>query len=432
MKKILNLLLVSFPIIAASQTQTENYIKTTTYKEPTASSITNPTALEASQSITYFDGLGRPIQQVAHQQSPAGKDIVTPIEYDAFGRQPKDYLPYASSAAASLNYKTTALTDVGIFYNTATYESTLNPYSQKEFEASPLNRVMKQAAPGNDWKLGNGHEIRFEYQTNSNADHVRRFGVSFIGGNTENPYLEDEGIYDPSELYKTITKDENWQSSQTFPNNHTTEEFKDKQGRIILKRTFDAEKWHDTYYVYDDFGNLTYVLPPKTLTYSLVQSIAGQTYLLDTNKDGISILVSGGYSEVYIGQFAHQIGKFILNLFADGFTSDKLKSGKIVDLNFTPNLPNMSLGDFMVQDIYGNMVVGGIAYIQDGDLYISSTGVDMYPNSDGYFQFEIVRNLSDFQSSYAPGLDRTTLNDLIYQYRYDKRNRLIEKKLPGK
>ncbi|WP_223150944.1 DUF6443 domain-containing protein, partial [Flavobacterium ajazii] len=432
MKKILNLLLVSFPIIAASQTQTENYIKTTTYKEPTASSITNPTALEASQSITYFDGLGRPIQQVAHQQSPAGKDIVTPIEYDAFGRQEKEYLPYVPNTAASLNYKTTALTDIGTFYNTATYESTLNPYSQKEFEASPLNRILKQAAPGNDWKLGNGHEIRLDYQTNTNTDQVKRFEVSFIGGNTENPYLEDKGIYDPSELYKTITKDENWQSNQAYPNDHTTEEFKDKEGRVVLKRTFDAGKWLDTYYVYDDYGNLTYVLPPKVFTYnSITQAYLGQSSYSDSYVDGISFFIDDQYAELNITQQGQ--GNLSYYFYAYGFTpGSPLKSGKIASLDFSPNLPDISLGNITSLDINGNSIVVGTAYIQNGDLYFSSTGAGVYPENEEFW-FSSSLNIADFQSSYtAPGLNRSTLNDLIYQYRYDKRNRLIEKKLPGK
>jgi len=61
------------------------------------------------------------------------------------------------------------------------------------------------------------------------------------------------------QLFKTITKDENYSHGK----NHTTEEFKDVQGKVILKRTYNNNTPHNTYYVYDDFGNLTYVLPPK-------------------------------------------------------------------------------------------------------------------------------------------------------------------------
>ena len=68
-----------------SQSTNQNHIKTTTYKVATTTSITNPTPQQAVVSVGYYDGLGRPIQQIAHQQSHSGKDIVTHIEYDAFG-----------------------------------------------------------------------------------------------------------------------------------------------------------------------------------------------------------------------------------------------------------------------------------------------------------------------------------------------------------
>ena len=41
-------------------------------------------------STTYIDGLGRPVQTVIRQESPLKRDIIQPIEYDAFGRQVKD------------------------------------------------------------------------------------------------------------------------------------------------------------------------------------------------------------------------------------------------------------------------------------------------------------------------------------------------------
>ncbi|WP_304529400.1 RHS repeat-associated core domain-containing protein, partial [Aquimarina spinulae] len=82
--------------------------------------------------------------------------------------------------------------------------------------------------------------------------------------------LVQDGFYPANQLYVTITKDENWTAADGH--NHTTKEYKDKQGRVILKRTFanvgapSVVEAHDTYYVYDRFGNLTYVIPPKVTT----------------------------------------------------------------------------------------------------------------------------------------------------------------------
>ncbi|WP_222984569.1 DUF6443 domain-containing protein [Flagellimonas meishanensis] len=248
----------------------DNYVYVRSYQEPKTAAfpdyfVSNDTLI---QQITYFDGLGRPIQQIGMEQSPAYNDVVTHTEYDDFGRLEKEHLPYASSEGTIGSYKINALSDIILWYNTSTYENTANPFSQKELEASPLNRVLKQAAPGNDWALGQGHEIQFEYQTNAVDDDVRQFEVTTnFANNTYTPSLTEDSAgleYTEGELYKTITYDENHTSGK----NHSTEEFTDKQGRVVLKRTYadvgaQTEVRHDTYYVYDDYGNLSYVLPPK-------------------------------------------------------------------------------------------------------------------------------------------------------------------------
>jgi RHS repeat-associated protein len=255
---------------------TQNYVHKIVYKkgylESALGSVSNNDKIE---TISYYDGLGRPTQSVAVRQG--GKDalnydtdIVVPIEYDAYGRQVKDYLPFYSSTNNG-KYDTGAITNIyGYYENKYSTEMTVgnsNPYSQKELEASPLNRVLKQAAPGEAWKLGNGHEIEFAYQTN-NATDVRLYTVSLsYANNTYIPTLQGgSSYYTAGELYKTITYDENHNGNTKL---HTTEEFKDKQGRVLLKRTYAAISStvtaHDTYYVYDDYGNLTYVLPPKVI-----------------------------------------------------------------------------------------------------------------------------------------------------------------------
>lgn len=280
MRKLLYTLaavLVSHSLMA--QSTTENYIKSTTYHVETtdgehmAGTATDLAPEDKIESLTYFDGLGRPYQSISARSGGQGQDIITPFVYDSFGRQVKDYLPF-SRTGSSLLMESSLLPDANgnvpvldAFYGTRFPNEwgtgdTPNPFSQKELEASPLNRLMEQAAPGRDWALGNGHTIKFGYGTNATGE-VRLFRVTFLSGNTEAPQLAYDGHYTANELYKTITKDENWTSGT----DHTTEEFKDKQGRVLLKRTYaqvnGTSTPHDTHYIYDDYGNLTYVLSPE-------------------------------------------------------------------------------------------------------------------------------------------------------------------------
>ncbi|MBG6133765.1 RHS repeat-associated protein, partial [Aquimarina sp. EL_43] len=243
----------------------------------------------AIEGITYYDGLGRPIQERAIQASPGGNDIVTHITYDAYGRQAKQYLPFESDKTIGSYQNVDINMDINQYYN-STYandfigidanHNDFNAYSESVYEASPLNRVLEQGAPGKAWKADRtsdtDHTIKFDWDTNV-ANEVVYFKVNFATPtNTENPGLVKDGYYAAGQLYVTITKDENW--TPASGNLHTTKEYKDKQGRVVLKRTFASTssatgstgsatpEAHDTYYVYDKYGNLTYVIPPKVTT----------------------------------------------------------------------------------------------------------------------------------------------------------------------
>ncbi|MDY8137076.1 DUF6443 domain-containing protein [Aquimarina sp. 2201CG5-10] len=254
----------------------ENYVYTIV-PQKAVSDIANLTKNEdAIKNITYFDGLGRAKQAIAINQSSSEKDIVTHIEYDDLGRQNKEYLPYPSLSSGG-GIKTGTKNATQAYYKTAysqdfpgiTDINLITSYSEKEFDNSPLNRVTKQAAPGTDWQLGNGHEIEFEYNTNS-LQEVRKYAVTTVlTGTTYIPSLQDNDThYGVGTLYKMITKDEN--HTDASGKLHTTAEFKNKQGQVVLKRTYakvnNIVTDHDTYYVYDDYGNLTYVIPPKVNT----------------------------------------------------------------------------------------------------------------------------------------------------------------------
>ncbi len=247
----------------------ENYVFTRGFQTGMAS-FNSGTAKEGDvlEQITYFDGLGRPMQQLAIKSAPDKEDLLVHMEYDPYGRQEKEWLPYHEPTGSLGTYRGDKATATQQYYQTeyaadfsGLTTANVNAYSQKEFEHSELNRPLKQGAPGKDWKVGNGHEIEFAYEGNA-ANEVRRFNVTLtFANNTYTPTLVQNGHYAPGELYKTVTRDENHDSGA----DHTTEEFTDKLGRVVLKRTHNSGD-HDTYYVYDDYGNLSYVLPPKVTT----------------------------------------------------------------------------------------------------------------------------------------------------------------------
>ncbi|WP_128414704.1 DUF6443 domain-containing protein [Flavobacterium sp. Root901] len=260
--------------ITAQSFSDDNFIYVVSPKKPVSASALNALKKEEKvQKVTYFDGLGRPIQTTAIGTGGDGSDIITPVEYDNYGRQIKEYLPYTlsnSTLSYPLMSMTASLSSLGTLYNTAKYEYTTNPYSEQQLEASPLNRVLKQAAPGTSWEMGKGHEIKLDYQSNVAAE-VRFFKAVTVWNTANELYdisLSDAGTYAEGELYKNLVYDEN----AAVPLSETSGciiEFKNKEGQLVLKRTYGkvgagaVNEKHDTYYVYDIYGNLTYVITPK-------------------------------------------------------------------------------------------------------------------------------------------------------------------------
>ncbi|SFW76217.1 RHS repeat-associated core domain-containing protein [Sinomicrobium oceani] len=258
---------ISDAYIPLAISNTENYILTRSYQMGLTSSAGITENKDVIDKVIYYDGLGRPKQEVAVRASNDKHDIITHIEYDSYGRQVKEYLPYRAGQNKG-QFNGSALSQTNSFYDTTKYENTTNPYTEKVFEPSPLNVVEEIAPPGVPWKADpsrdSDHTIKYKHTTNANEE-VRLYEVSLTSDFT--PSLVASGYYTSRELYVTITKDENWQPADG--DNRTTKEYKDKQGRIVLKRTYNSGA-HDTYYVYDDYGNLTYVLPPKVNTGSSI------------------------------------------------------------------------------------------------------------------------------------------------------------------
>lgn len=250
--------------------------------------ITNDAQVEAAsiqeKSVKYdfVDGLGRPIQSVALKQSPSQADIVQAVAYDEFGRETVKYLPFASGNDGWYKFD---FRPVGPFYGSSLnphYQfyagankvaADQKPYAVSILEHGPLNRVIEQGSPGTDFQpdsnhgyTSTDHTVKKDYQTNS-ATEVLRWTYTAPNGSYPMGMVSAGSVaaptyYAANQLAKTKTKDE--EGNEVI-------EYTDKQGRIVLKRVqavagtpaITDTNYASTYYVYDDLGQLVYVIPPE-------------------------------------------------------------------------------------------------------------------------------------------------------------------------
>ncbi|MFT3994616.1 MAG: DUF6443 domain-containing protein, partial [Dysgonomonas sp.] len=291
---------------ASDKTENKNYIKTRTY--------TNDENTNYLDNIGYLDGLGRAVQTVQKGITPSKKDLVIIQEYDKFGRDDKTWLP-VPYAANGLFVDPIIIKHIS---QSSIYNDS-NPYNETIYDNSPLNQIVNQISAGKEWYI-NGKSIRTEYGTNlgsstSSVLTLTETDKDILGGaylacnqiilkpgfsfkatpekslilyidpsqcnqtqtisqtSVENSKLNNlnsgfltcinysitgiqltrKGYYAQGELYVTLKEDEDGNISL---------EFKDKLNQIVLNRQINGTEKYDTYYVYDNNGNLRYVLPP--------------------------------------------------------------------------------------------------------------------------------------------------------------------------
>jgi len=193
------------------------------------------------QTVTYANGFGQPMQQVAVQAGPGQQDIIQHVGYAGEATAAQTYLPFPVPAQNKTpgTYEQNAVTQLTAYYVT---KGGL-PYTTTTSEASPLGRPLDQTQAGLDWA---GHTNNVEYDVNeSNEVHMWE---GFDGTQ----------FYPPGQLSKEVRRD---------PDNRETQIYKDQFGRVVLQRkvTTTANAPLDTYNLYDAAGRLQAVVPPAAV-----------------------------------------------------------------------------------------------------------------------------------------------------------------------
>jgi len=268
--------------IAYSQ---NNYNRVYVAREAEQTNLKTQTIGDVNVSTVYTDGLSRTVQSVTKQGSPLKKDAVSHAAYDIHGRRTKSYLPFAHSSATDGAYKSNAASLQQTEYGSY-------GFAESEYENSPLGRVLKRGAPGQDWQLSGSHATELKFD--------------IFDGTSDDVYLwkiDDNG--EPFVTRKFISG-ELTINSVTDAEDHQTKTFSNKSGQVILKKVQgDGSTWLETAYVYDDFGNLRFVFPPEFMKgfHASGEGDPGAT----PGEQDITLDQTVSFSETHIVSPAHSI-----------------------------------------------------------------------------------------------------------------------------
>ncbi|OQP55780.1 DUF6443 domain-containing protein [Niastella populi] len=318
-----------------------NYIRTwdALVPEDNANTLMTRDVKDVRQITQYLDGLGRPLQTVvkkgslvtnsANPVSAANAiDLVSPVVYDEFGRESFKYLPFGANnnggntSISDGMFKLNPFQQQAFFYSDTHANSPIKGqgettyYSQVKFEASPLNRAEENFAPGNNWAgtsaqtiEANRRSVKTKYWINTAVDVVRVWTVTNSALGTFGTYASTS-TYPAGELFKNVTVDEH---------NKQVIEFKDKEGKVILKKVQltavsddgsgkDHTGWLCTYYIYDDLNNLRCVIQPQAVklmndaaNWDLTPWLAEQCFRYEYDKRQRMVMKKvPGATEVYL------------------------------------------------------------------------------------------------------------------------------------
>ena len=215
----LSLMLMTYTNSTA-QSSFKNYVQTKTYLDNAGTTFL--------RHIDYYDELGYVAETVDVGNNTSQTPLVVKLDYSP---QMTLYSQWAPVPATGLDY----LNDVSYLART-TYNDT-EAYSDYYYD--DFKELESSKKPGIAWE---DHTVTITRNVVP-AGVVRKYSVASDGS------LQDAGMYPYGLLTSTTTTDEDGRSMTVYVNMH---------GNTILERRASD---NDTYYVYDDYGRLSYVLP---------------------------------------------------------------------------------------------------------------------------------------------------------------------------
>ena len=240
----------------SSQFNTPNLATDTTYNRiitrTPRGQFTSVSSLDYTDcmiSIVQMDASGRTLQSIGFRGSPTGKDLVSTNSFDKFGRNKYSFLPVEADQITG-TYVSNYLQLAKTFYRDSI------PYSEVSiYEASPMNRVYKSFGAGKSWR-DNNKTMSMSYLTG--GEYIKKYNILSNGDvSSAYNYINEPGyIGSGYELSVKVMTDERGSS---------VKEYTDKSGNVIQKsvQVDDSETYLQTAYVYNNYGQLKYIVPPN-------------------------------------------------------------------------------------------------------------------------------------------------------------------------
>ena len=293
-----------------------------------AASLLKTNGVRSLTDVSYGDGFGGVSQKIHVGITPQGKDLTESYEYNSLGNLQSRTLPVpVLSEGASGNYKQ-------ILKSAQEYYGHSNVCSRFAYEASHRSLLLKEFGVGDEWT---GKAVSKKYSCNLESIPVQRCKRYLVSAGGE--LVESDSPYADGSLRGIRSEDEDG-------NMHW--EFYNSENQLVLSRILDGDTFFDTYFVYDEYGNLVFVLPPGYQDHPDLDLYA-YIYRYDYLDRLVYKKLPGCAPSYLIYDAAHRLV----------FSQDGCQR-------------NDSLWSFFVYDVYGRVVVEGEC--SNSDKHVRTAG----------------------------------------------------------
>lgn len=404
---------------------------------------TDGSAQNGMTTINYYDDFGRIEETIQAGKTPSGTDLVSLNEYNAKGQLWRQWLDGESEGinkGSFVSNQDSKLASIASNSDNA-------PYSLYLYEASPLNRLITQYGPGNNWHVNDKrNETSYQVSVQGTSNYAcKTFNLSTSGYNV-NIYCN--GTMRTGALDVTCSKDED---------DREIYEFKDKRGWLMLNRQkISTNSFADTYYLYDNMGKLRAVLPPavsdniqlyNSISTDLINQYA-YLYLYDNRERLIAKKLPGcdwnrfaydGADRILYSQDGEQrqrgeltfylydiFGRLCVQGIADGNVSDNSSITSIPCCTFNGSSDQWK--GYSITGVQLSNVKLGIVNYYDNYNFTSLLPSSSLPNSSPYFGNSAISVTGNLTGMVVARMDSAYMSTFDYSIlRYDNRGRLIHK-----
>ncbi|WP_201919788.1 DUF6443 domain-containing protein [Aquimarina mytili] len=424
----------------------QNYVMAVQAQAPftTANALETAPEDQKIQTITYYDGLGRAIQQNAINASTNNNDIISHIEYDGLGRQTKQYLPFEATGVPGSYREVNIHQDINAYYQNKYPDDfagvaleDVNAYSETILEASPLNRVEEQAAPGKNWKYTR-HKDPVYASFPTDISYVKNWSASEV----LDPFPP---AYSAVDLDNVVAININNAELKVII------WAKPALGIEVLStgKLRKIEVYPEIEYA--DLGQLTDVNDiPVDYTASIENNYLVITPTSGTPRpltNGVKLQSTHDLSHI---QYIKEYNRYVTNEHTVKSAYGLNKANEVLrfDVAITNGIPTVvPNGSYGAGELSKSIVKNENWTPADGHKKTAESFTDKngrvvltrsYNNGEAIDTYNVYDDYGNLTFVIPPkvdttdGVSNTELAEVCYQYRYDERNRLIEKKDPGK